>query len=274
MRTPLLASLLLAPAAMIGLGGCSRSAPPQGRSDAVAAPAASAAPAAGDTGQGAERGAPPAERSRAASERPWRTERRQVAETAPAAAQVATELPAPVPPTPVPPVTVPAGTAVAVRLDAGVSSATATPGEILHGELAAPLTAGGRSVAAIGTPVEARVATVVASGRLARPAELSLVLTAIRIDGGSVPVVTDGLTRQGSTHTKRNERYIGGGALLGALAGQLLGGHTHSTINGAAIGAAVGTGAAAVTGKLDVGFAAGEVLHFTLAQPVTAQPTS
>ncbi|OYV97431.1 MAG: hypothetical protein B7Z68_03455 [Acidobacteria bacterium 21-70-11] len=269
-----MASLLLGSIAMIGLAGCSRSAPaPQGRAGAAAAPTASAAPTAGDTGQGVESGAPPAARDRATRERPWRTERRRVAETAPLAAAQATAEPPAAPPTPVPPVSVPAGTAIAVRLDAGVSSATATQGELLHGELTAPLTAGGRTVAGIGTPVEARVESVVASGRLARPATLSLVLTAIRMGAGSVPVVTDPLVRSGSTHTKRNERYIGGGALLGALAGQLIGGHTHSTINGAAVGAAVGTGAAAVTGRLDVVIGAGEVLRFTLAQPATLQPS-
>jgi hypothetical protein len=257
-RTPRLASLLLGSITLIGLAGCSRPAPaPQGRGDAVAAPAGSAAPSAGDTGQGA----PPADRNRPARER------RRAAEPWPAAASEAAA-----PPTPVPPVSVPAGTEIAVRLDAGVSSATAAQGEALPGELAAPLTVGGRTVAGIGTPVEARVESVVASGRLARPARLSLVLTAIRVGGGSVPVVTEPLVRNGSTHTKRNERYIGAGALLGALAGQLIGGHTHSTINGAAVGAAVGTGAAAATGKLDVAIGAGEVLRFTLAQPATLQP--
>jgi hypothetical protein len=271
MRTLRLASLLLGLIALIGLAGCSRSAPaPQGRGDAVAPPAASAAPVTEATGQGAESSAPAA-RNRVTGERPWRPERRRVAETAPVAAAQATAEPPAAPPTPVPPVTVPAGTAIAVRLDAGVSSATATQGEILHGELAAPLTAVGRTVAGIGTPVEARVESVVASGRLARPARLSLVLAAIRVGGGPVPVVTDPLVRNGSTHTKRNERYIGAGALLGALAGQLIGGHTHSTINGAAVGAAVGTGAAAATGRLDVAIGAGEVLRFTLAQPVTLQ---
>ncbi|TAM53002.1 MAG: hypothetical protein EPN53_05515 [Acidobacteria bacterium] len=261
MRTPLLASLLLAPAAVIGLASCSRSAPaPQGRTDAAAAPAASAAPVAADSGRGTEGNARPAAPNRTARAR------RPVADAWPAAGQAAA------PPTPVPPVSVPAGTAIAVRLDAGVSSATAAQGEVLRGELAAPLTAAGRTVAGIGTPVEVRVESVVASGRLARPARLSLVLTAIRVGGGSVPVVTDPLARNGSTHTKRNERYIGAGALLGALAGQLIGGHTHSTINGAAVGAAVGTGAAAATGRLDVAFGAGEVLRFTLAQPVTLQP--
>src|SRR5512137_3044539 len=69
---------------------------------------------------------------------------------------------------PAPPreVTVPAGVQVAVRLDAAVSSASASSGQRIQGELAAPLAAGSEVVAPVGTPVEATVATVVPSGRL------------------------------------------------------------------------------------------------------------
>jgi hypothetical protein len=167
--------------------------------------------------------------------------------------------------------TVPAGTALAFRLDVPVSSASAAAGEVVRGELAAPLAAAGSTVAGIGTPVEARVESVVPSGRLARPARLSLALTAIVLGGERVPIVTSPVSRYGRSHTRRNERFIGGGALIGALAGQLIGGHTHSTVNGAAVGAAVGTGAAAATGRLDVAFGAGSVLRFTLVEPLTVQ---
>ena len=50
--------------------------------------------------------------------------------------------------------------------------------------------------------------------------------------------------------------------MIGALAGQAIGGNSKSTAKGAAIGAGVGVGAAAATGKFDFKEPAGE--HFVL----------
>ncbi len=165
-------------------------------------------------------------------------------------------------------VVVPAGAQLAVRLDAPVSSASASSGQRVAGELAAPLTVGSDVVAAVGTQVEATVATAVPSGRLGGTANLTLVLTSVRVGGDWRPVVTSSVARGGPGHAKRNARYIGGGAAVGALIGQLLGGNHNTTLRGAAIGAAAGTGAAAATGKTDVTIPAGEVLTFTLTQPL------
>ncbi len=167
------------------------------------------------------------------------------------------------------PVVVAAGTTLEVRLADTVSSATASPGEVLAGELAAPLDAEGTAAAPVGTPVEVRVESVVPSGRLARQARLALTLTAITPDGRRLAVATDVVARSGASHAKRNERMIGGGAIIGALAGQLLGGHTRDTLRGAALGAAAGTGVAAARGRLDVTVAAGQVLTFTLRHDLT-----
>jgi hypothetical protein len=166
-------------------------------------------------------------------------------------------------------VRVPAGTPLAVRLVSSLSSASASPGEIVTGELAAPLEVDGRRVAGVGTPVEATVETVVPSGRLARQSRLVLTLTAITVGDRRLAITTDALARSGPSHRRRNERLIGGGAVVGAIVGQLLGGHTRSTLRGAAVGAAAGTGVAAAHGRLDVTIGAGQVLNFTLQEPLT-----
>jgi hypothetical protein len=165
-------------------------------------------------------------------------------------------------------VRVPAGTRLAVRLDSGLSSASAAPGEIVAGELAAPLDVDGRRVAGVGTPVEARVEAAVPSGRLARQARLVLTLSAITIGDRRLAITTDALARSGPSHRRRNERLIGGGAVVGAIVGQLLGGHTKSTLRGAAVGAAASTGVAAANGRLDVTIGTGQVLDFTLRDPL------
>ncbi len=195
----------------------------------------------------------------------------QVSQAAPAAAQppapeyVRTERRREVPPRLM---TVPAGTRISVRLAATVSSASATPGQRLEGELAAPLVAGGAVVAPAGTAVQATVETAVPSGRLARPARLALDLTSVRIADQWVAVTTSSVERTGATHTTHDTRFIAGGAAVGALVGQLLGGNHNTTLRGAALGAAAGTGAAAATGKLDVAIGPNEVLAFTLDQPL------
>ncbi len=255
MPTRPVARLLLAGAVVIAAAGCSRHAATEARADQTA----------DDRGQVAQQAAPPVQQGDPFAARDAQATRRDAGAAyprgeAPARAEEPRRAPRSV--------TVPAGAQLAVRLDATVSSASAASGQSVQGELAAPLEAGGDLVAAAGTPVEARVQTAVPSGRLARPARLELVLTSVQIAGEWVPVVTSSVARTGPTHTKHNSRFIAGGAAIGALVGQLLGGNHNSTLRGAAVGAAAGTGAAAATGKADVTIGAGEVLTFTLAQPL------
>jgi len=220
---------------------CSHPAAPAARGGAGSRPAAGGAPAAPPAAPAASR------ESGGGGPRPQAPKREHVARS----------------------VVVPAGTALEVRLDTTVSSASASPGEIVAAELAAPLEADGLEAAPIGTPVEARVESVVPSGRLARQARLVLTLTAIAPGDRRLAVTTDSLASSGPSHTKRNEWMIGGGAIIGAIAGQLLGGHTRDTLRGAAVGAAAGTGVAAAKGHLDVTIGAGQVLTFTLRHDLT-----
>lgn len=168
-------------------------------------------------------------------------------------------------------VTVPAGTPVSVRLNATVSSASAASGEVVEGQLASPLELGRETVAGIGSGVEVRVESAVPSGRLGRSARLVTTLVAVDVNGRRFPVVSSEIARGDPAHAKRNARLIGGGAAIGALVGQILGGNSRSTLRGAAVGAAAGTGAAAATGKLDVTIGAGEVLTFTFAEPLSVR---
>ena len=55
---------------------------------------------------------------------------------------------------------------------------------------------------------------------------------------------------------------------VGGILGQVLGKDTDSTLKGAAAGAAVGTGVAAVTGDLDFTIEPGRTVAFTLEEPL------
>jgi len=75
----------------------------------------------------------------------------------------------------------------------------------------------------------------------------------------------------GEARASRNEKIIGGGALIGALAGALSdkkhqGDHA---LGGAAIGAAAGTAVAAGTADTVIKIPAGKTLTFTLDSPMS-----
>lgn len=166
-------------------------------------------------------------------------------------------------------VTVPAGTELAVRLVQAIDTGTATAGATFEGTLASALVAEGTEVAPVGSAVSGKVTNVVSSGRLNRPAELSLVLTSLTVKGGEqLDISTSAWSVKGESHKKRNIEMIGGGAAAGALIGALAGGKKGAAIGGA-VGAGGGTGVAAATGKKEITLAPETKLSFKLASPLT-----
>ncbi len=166
-------------------------------------------------------------------------------------------------------VTVPAGTEISVRLAQAISSASARSGGSFEGTLANALTVNGKEVAAVGSKVTGKIVNAVSSGRLSRPAELSLTLTSITPEGGSeTPISTSAWSMSGASHKKRDAELIGGGAGLGALVGAIAGKGKGAAI-GAAVGAGAGTAGAAYTGKKEIQLAAETDLNFKLSAPVT-----
>jgi hypothetical protein len=149
-----------------------------------------------------------------------------------------------------------------------ISSATAEAGSTFEGTLAAPVSANGVEVAALGSAVTGKITDAVSSGRLSKPAALSLTLTSLTPKGGTeVAISTSTWSAAGESHKKRNAEFIGGGAAAGALIGAIAGGKKGALIGGAA-GAGGGTGAAAYTGKKEISLPAETKLDFKLTDAV------
>lgn len=164
-------------------------------------------------------------------------------------------------------VTIPAGTAISIRLQESISSASATPGDNFDFILIEPLTIQGKTVAAAGTTGVGRVVAARSSGRLHHAGYLRIALASVEIEGKQVPVQSSSVVLSGGSYKKRNWTWIGGGAGAGALIGAIAGG-PQGAIIGSAAGAGAGTGAAYATGKKNVGFAAERQLTFKLSQPL------
>ncbi len=170
-------------------------------------------------------------------------------------------------------IVVPAGTAIHFKLLRTISTATAKPGESVPAELTAPVVMGGRTVASAGSPAVVRISEAESSGRIGGSAKLTFSLSSITLANGSkVDVRTSSYSREGRAHVKHNATYIGAAAVAGALAGQAIGHDRQATEKGAAIGAGLGIGAAAATGKFDFEKKAGDRFKLTLKSPIKATP--
>ncbi|MBZ5703102.1 MAG: hypothetical protein LAN84_14815 [Acidobacteriia bacterium] len=150
---------------------------------------------------------------------------------------------------------------VTVRLVESLSSESNKAGDSFTATLTEPLLMGDRVVAPKGARVSGKITEAVSSGRLSRPALLTLSLTQVQSGRGQYPLETGDLTVKHDGHAKRNVIIIGGSAGAGAAIGGIAGGGKGAGI-GALAGAGAGTLGALLTGKQEITLPSETVLTF------------
>lgn len=167
-------------------------------------------------------------------------------------------------------ITIPAGTELHVTLDTALSSKDSAAGDSFEATVSEPVAVRGQVVVKRDARARGAVVDARPSGRLSKPALLSLELKSVQVNGAWVPVRTEALTMEGKSHKKRDIIAIGGGSALGALIGGIAGGGKGAAI-GAAAGGGAGTAGAAVTGKKDITLPAESHVSFRLSRSASVQ---
>ena len=153
--------------------------------------------------------------------------------------------------------------AIALTVDAQISSETAQPGEEWTGTVKTPVIVGTSAPIPAGSVVRGVVSGVKGAEKGSR-AFLVLTVTSITVNGKShaVSAGTDSIIA-GSTRA-RNLGAIAGGAAAGALIGKAVGGSSKGAVIGGLLGGAAATGAVAVSKGYQVVLKEGTELTFTV----------
>ena len=159
------------------------------------------------------------------------------------------------------------GTEIQVRLLGQLDTGKTEPFQEFSATLGQPVRLDNGMVWPTGTEVKGKVVEVVSSGRLSRPASITLQLTQI----GNSPIETRTEQIQGQSHAGRNVALIGGIAAVGAVLGGVAGGGKGAVI-GAAAGAGAGTATAAATGEEEIVLRAETPLTFVVAGDAAISP--
>ena len=161
-------------------------------------------------------------------------------------------------------------TTVTVRLVDTLSSGSSQPGDTFTGTLASPLVVNDHIVAEKGARIIGQVREIVSSGRLKRPAQITLRLNTVQAHSYRFPMQTGDLTIKADSHAIRNLLIVGGAAGAGAVIGDAAGGGKGAAI-GALAGGGVGTVGAYLTGKREIILPSETLLMFHVSS-VTISP--
>jgi hypothetical protein len=159
---------------------------------------------------------------------------------------------------------IPVGQELDVRLQAALSSATATPEQRFEATTAVDLMQGDRVLVPAGSTVRGIVRSADRAGRVERAGRLTLAFDQLTVKGREYPMRALATQVYESEGIRDEVGTVGTGAGVGAVVGGILGG-----LRGALLGAVVGGGGviAATEGK-DIELPAGTIVRLRLDSPI------
>ena len=162
---------------------------------------------------------------------------------------------------------VPAGTPLVIRLIDDVDSQRDSVGQAFRASIDEPVVIGERTVIPRGADVALKLTEDKQSGKLSGKTELTLDVVSVAVDGRTIDVMTEEVSRASSSRTGKTGQVVGGGAALGAIIGAIAGGGKGAAI-GALGGAAAGGTVQVMTKGERVRIPSETRLTFNLQQPL------
>jgi hypothetical protein len=161
----------------------------------------------------------------------------------------------------------PQGTEIKIRTTRPLSTKSNKTGETFEAIVDRDVLVDDKEVAARGTRAVGRLVEVERPGRAEGRAKISMVLTALYLDQGPLPIQTSLLSIEADPTTNRDARRIVGTTAMGTIIGAIAGGGKGALI-GAAIGAGAGTTVMLATRGTELEFPAEQLFVFRLTVPV------
>jgi hypothetical protein len=165
-------------------------------------------------------------------------------------------------------ITIPAGTPIYVRTIDAIDSTQEQVGDQFQASLEEPLRVNGNEIVPMDTAVYGRLTESKESGTFAGRSELRLELTALVVNGQTVPIVTGDYELTGKSRGASTAKRTVGGAAVGSIIGAIAGGGEGAVI-GAGVGAGAGAGSEIITRGDQVKVPSETLIEFTLQQDVS-----
>jgi hypothetical protein len=165
-------------------------------------------------------------------------------------------------------VTIPAGTRISVRTINTIDSTQNSVGDRFEASLEEPLRVDGTEIVSRDAAVYGRLAESKESGTFTGRSQLRLELTALVVNGQTVPVVTGEYELTGKSRGASTAKRTAGGAAVGSIIGAIAGGGKGAAI-GAGVGAGAGAGSEIITKGDQVKVPSETLIEFTLQHDVS-----
>jgi hypothetical protein len=170
-------------------------------------------------------------------------------------------------------VVVPNGTMLRIRINQGLNSNHAQPGNIFDATVINDVAADGAIAIPRGATVHGTVVEAKSAGALKGRGEIQLQLTQVVLAGKTFPLTSDIWSSTGPDKTARTVNSTLGLGALGAIIGGVAGGGAGAAI-GAGVGGAAGLGASAASGGGQALVPPEAILTFHLTQPAPVTTVS